>query len=674
MKLAFTGFTGILSFVVSASIQPSFAQTQNDIARNDSRMVIGAEEVVVIGTKVKINEVDIPGAVDKIARDQLEHEHVNFTADLFKKVPGVYFSHFNQGIISANIAMRGYDGEGSSPHSKLLIDGIPSNLHVGYSEMDALFPLEIDSIDIVKGTNDPRYGLHNIAGNVNLTSRQDLDNNQLEFLAGSFGTYEAQAYYANKIGNFSQHYFIGSRKVDGYRDQSALDKTTFSGKWFYDLSETIRLGVIARHFIYDAEAPGYLSQQDARAHPTSSAPFSNSDGGKKTTDHLSTHLDITLSESVDWALKGYVQHFERQRWVRFTEAVKQQERYEDEKQAGVISTLSWSPLKNWLVNWGVDYETQNNVHQRFVTLDRERTGVTARDHQFDFNHYGTFVQIQQNLTETFTWIAGARATTFGGDFLNRATGQSRDINDYGTLTQPTLALQYNPSLALGLFANLGRTYQVGNGIGAYALPGKDVDASRNDGSEIGAKFSIVESLNLRFSLWQQHANNELAAKADGSGDFENVGKTERKGWELVFNWEPMNDWYVWGSYTDQTATLTEPGITNAAIKNNSLNHIPKYTAALGIEYQITSSLKANLFNTYQGNSYVSNNNSLGQFGGYCITDIGLHYAWRGGDIGLQITNAFDRYSEYVYFDTDILNTIHSPGDPLGINVSVSFDL
>jgi iron complex outermembrane receptor protein len=662
----------LLTCTISTLITP--VASAQAASKNDSRMVIGTEEVVVIGKQVNLTEVVIPGAVDTIARDQLEYEHVNFTADLFKKVPGVYFSHFNQGIISANIAMRGFDGEGSSPHSKLLIDGIPANLHVGYSEMDALFPLEIAAIEVVKGTNDPRYGLYNTAGNVNIKSRHDLDHNQLEFLAGSFGSYEAQAYVANKSGDFSQHYFIGARKTDGYRDQSGLEKTTFSGKWFYDFSDAIRLGVIARHFNYEADAPGYLSEADAHNKPRSSATFSSSDGGNKTTNHLSAHLDIALADNIDWSLKTYLQHFERQRWVRFTAIAKQQERYEDEKQAGVISTLSWSLAQDWLLNWGVDYEAQDNLHQRFVTSNRERTGVISRNHQFDFNHYGTYIQLQQNLTETFTWIAGVRATEFSGSFINQANGQERDINDYGTLTQPTLSLQYNPSLMLGFFANMGRTYQIGNGIGAYALPGKDVNASRNNGNEIGTKYSPTDNVDLRFSLWQQNASNELAAKADSSGDFENIGKTERKGWELVFNWRPLDDWYAWGSYTDQNATLVEPGLTNVAIKNNTLNHIPEYTAALGVEYQITSALKANLFNRYQGKSYVSNDNSLGQYGQYRITDLSFNYAWNGGDLGLRITNLFNRYSEYVYYDTDIKDTIHSPGDSRGFTLSVSFDL
>ncbi len=630
-----------------------------------SAVTIG-EEMTVIGKSNEIQEVELSGSQDLLARDQLEHEHVNYTADLFKKVPGIYFSRFNQGIISANIAMRGFDGEGSSPHSKLLIDGTPSNLHVGYSEMDALFPMEIDHIRVVKGTFDPRFGLHNVAGNVQMFSRQTGDAKELELMYGSFDTYEAQGYYANESGNLTQSYFVGTRKTAGYRDHSDLDKTTVSGKWFYDFTDDLTVGLIARHFTYEADAPGYLSKAEARQDPKASAAFSNTDGGNKTTDHLSLHINYQLADDIEWLVKAYHQSFDRHRWVKFTASANQQERVEDEKQNGLISVLNWKINPDWLVQWGLDYEAQDNLHQRFVSDQRQRTGVVSRNHQFDFNHYGSYLQIENQLTPKMQWNAGVRVNRYSGDFTNLVNNQQRDINDYGTLTQPVAGLSYQAVPALSLFANWGKTYQVGNGISAYALPGKDVEASENTGREIGFHFAPQFPVELRASLWQQNASNELTAKADGSGDFENIGETEREGWEVLVSWQPNEAWYFWTSYTKQEAILAEPGPTNTAIKGNWLNHIPEYSAALGVNYQINTYWKISLFNTTQSDSYVSNNNSLGRFGDYSLTELRLGFETGKHTLGLQVTNIFDDYYEYVWFDSA---TLHSPGDGRATNLS-----
>jgi len=656
-------FNRLSAIIVGLIITPATIADQTSQDRKSS-MKIG-EEVIVIGKSNEIQEVELSGSRDILARDQLENEHVNFTADLFKKIPGVYFSRFNQGIISANIAMRGFDGEGSSPHSKLLIDGIPSNLHVGYPEMDALFPMEIDHIEVVKGTFDPRFGLHNVAGNVQMYSRQSGDEKELELMYGSFDTYEAQGLYASESDNMDQTYFIGTRKTAGYRDHSDLEKTTVSGKWFYDVTEDVNIGLIARHFTYEADAPGYLSKTLAHQDPTASAIFSNTDGGDKTTDHLSLHLNYQVSDDIEWIVKAYHQSFDRHRWVKFTAAANQQERVEDEKQNGLISILSWTINPEWLVQWGIDYEAQDNLHQRFVSNQRQR-GAVSRNHQFDFNHYGSYLQVENQLTEKLQWNAGVRVNRYTGDFTNLANNQHRDINDYGNLTQPAAGLNYQATPSLSLFANWGKTYQIGNGISAYALPGKDVDASENTGSEIGFQLTPQIPFELRFSLWQQNASDELTAKSDGSGDFENVGKTERDGWEILLSWQPAGAWYLWTSYTKQEAILAEPGATNAAIKGNWLNHIPDYSAALGVDYQINSNWKVSLFNTTQSDSYVSNNSSLGKFGDYSLTELRIGFATGNHDINLQVTNLFDEYYEYVWFDTD---TLHSPGDGRAVNLS-----
>ncbi|EPX61704.1 TonB-dependent receptor [Cystobacter fuscus DSM 2262] len=44
---------------------------------------------------------------------------------------------------------------GGDRHTRLLIDGIASNLHIGVSDLKSVFPLEIERMEVVKGTNAP---------------------------------------------------------------------------------------------------------------------------------------------------------------------------------------------------------------------------------------------------------------------------------------------------------------------------------------------------------------------------------------------------------------------------------------------------------------------------------------------------------------------------------------
>ncbi|WP_426444573.1 TonB-dependent receptor plug domain-containing protein, partial [Salmonella enterica] len=107
---------------------------------------------------------------------------------------------------------------------KLLIDGIPSNDNAGGMPfLGTLFPLDIARIEVVRGTNDARYGLHNIAGNVNIVTRQGGNYDEARLTYGSFNTRQVQVVKGVENGNWSQNYFVGYEKSDGYRDHAQAE-------------------------------------------------------------------------------------------------------------------------------------------------------------------------------------------------------------------------------------------------------------------------------------------------------------------------------------------------------------------------------------------------------------------------------------------------------------------
>ena len=240
----------------------------------------GVEEtVVVIGspgarTALHLGSQDLLGSVDIIGADQLQRENVDLSYELLKKVPGVYVSDYNQGVVAGGIGMRGFNTEGDIMHVKLLVDGIPTNVNSGVGDLNAIFPFDIDRIELVKGTNDPRYGLFNIAGNVQVFTSPPGRYTKLKVLGGAFGTRDVQGSTAFATGRVSHVYFGGYRTSRGYRDNSDLDRYAFSGKWFYTpASDGWRVGLVARSYDFDTQAPGYLTLAQSRQQPRSSPAF-----------------------------------------------------------------------------------------------------------------------------------------------------------------------------------------------------------------------------------------------------------------------------------------------------------------------------------------------------------------------------------------------------------------
>ncbi|MEA1868265.1 MAG: TonB-dependent receptor plug domain-containing protein, partial [Thermodesulfobacteriota bacterium] len=198
-----------------------------------------------------LKTADLPTSVDVLGGDQIENENIDFTMELFKKLPGTYYGDWNQGVVSGTFSLRGFDAN-HDVATALIVDGIPHNWARGSMDIQPFFPMEIERIELVKGTNDPRYGLNNIAGNANLFTKRGGNYSQVKLLHGSFQTSEGDILVAREADGFSQTYFAAYRRTDGYRDHSDMNKGAVSGKWFYTTSDDrLSVGVIARFFDMD---------------------------------------------------------------------------------------------------------------------------------------------------------------------------------------------------------------------------------------------------------------------------------------------------------------------------------------------------------------------------------------------------------------------------------------
>lgn len=631
------------------------------------------ETVIVIGDVDDLKTSELAGSVDVLSQEELRYEHVDDTLELFKKVPGVYLSRYNQGVINTDIAIRGFAGDGTTPHGKLLIDGIPSNFHNGYNELDQLFPLNIDSITVFKGTSDPRYGLFNTAGNYNVTTRQDTAK-ELEVTLGSFNTKEVQGYAGFENDSFMQSYSFGYRENKGYRDHTDLEKYALSGNWQWNIDDDKSFRVSVRHANYEGDSAGYLSKEQARENPEQSASFANQDGGDKEVNHISLHWDQHVSQDVQWSLKGYWQTFERERWVRFSQAGSLQDRFDDQTHYGLSSTINWSLSDEWFVDWGVNYEAQDVLEQRFGTIGQTRTRDTSnviRDLDYDFNTYGTYVKLIHEPNEKVRWNVALRADRIDGDLRPARNAETRDTFDFGTILQPKFNIVYSPVERFNVFANLGRSFQHPFGSAAYATNDRNArDVSINDGWELGAQWSPSQLLTLRVSFWEQKATDEFVV-VDGTS--RNVGETERNGFDLAFNGAVNDAFSYWGSYTSVNSEILKTSSVASATEGNELRSIPEYTISLGANYQFTPKFVTRLHLDSQGDYFINENNLGGKFGEYTLLNASADYDAGWGIIKLQLNNLTDEEYEYVFdFSDDGTSTIHSPGD--GINGSVSVNV
>lgn len=678
--------TFALSLVMSIPAHANDKGKQEKQEKQDNS-VFELGEMVVTDSRAeaagKLESRDILSSVDILNADKIANQNVLTSYDLFHRMPGVQITQFNQGTTTGKFSFRAFNGEGNINGVKLLIDGIPSNTNDGNMPfIDAVFPLDIESIEVVRGTNDPRYGLHAIAGDATINTYQGGNYLKGRVSYGGFNTPQIQTGLGHESGGFAQNYTINYISTSGYRDHADSDKKSFSGKWFYTPEDNkFKVGLIARWSDAEADEPGYLTQAQAQKNPRQSMPHNATDGDKRQTGQLSGHFDMNVRDDLFWSTKVYANTFDDKRWVTFSSNVAQQERLAEEIQYGAMTTLTYRPIISWLDDFslesGFDVQYQNNKSYRYLTKNRVRTSQT-RAQEFDFEIHGGYVQA---MIQPFKWLRvtpGFRVDSVNGNFVNRANGKLADVNNYGNIWQPKMGAVITPIDGYSLYGNWGRTFQVATGAASYktSATAKNLAPSINDGWEVGIKVQPVNWAEGRVAYWQQSATNEWRRQLNNpNGDSTNIGATDRKGVDVELKVSPIEPLSVWGTISLQKAIIKTPSPTTPQFKGNEIDHTPDYLFSAGIDYQFTPEFKSSLWTTGQGAYFPDEANKRKQVGEYALLNLDLSYKVnKMVELQFQAKNLTNTYWEYVWDDG--AQTLHSPGDGRAFYgaISVNYDL
>jgi len=361
MKVVSTSLAVITALLSTATVKAQSA---------DSTITLGGLYVTAKSSG-PLRTNSIMTSVDIMGGEQVEDKNVSNSWELLGQMPGIQLTETGQGAESGKATFRAFNGEGYINGIKVLIDGIPSNVNSGNQRfIDMVFPLDIDLIEVVRGTNDPRYGLHNIGGNINFVTRQGGNYTDGRVTYGSFNTREFQLALGREDGNFAQNYFLAKQDSDGFRDHSESNKYSLGGKWFYtDDTDTFTAGLSARLYHHQAQESGFLTAQQLHASRTQSPDKNANDGDDRDMKQLSADINWQLNDDLSMSNKLYFNSYDDDRTITFTDYplgnAPRQRRQWNEKQTGVLSTLTWRANDVIALEGGINYEHQDNEYRRY---------------------------------------------------------------------------------------------------------------------------------------------------------------------------------------------------------------------------------------------------------------------------------------------------------------------
>lgn len=606
-------------------------------------------------------------SVDVLGADQIEDKNVSQSWELLGQMPGIQLTETRQGAESGKVSFRAFNGEGYLNAIKTLIDGVPSNVNSGNQRfIDMLFPLEISYIEVVRGTNDPRYGLHNIGGNVNFGTRQGGTYTDARLGYGSYNTRSAQLAVGRESDGVARNYFLGYQDSDGYRDNDASKKYSIGGKWFYGNLEDdgLRAGLTARAYHNEADEPGFMTAEELRTHRRGSDLRNRNDGDDRDMRQVAAHVDLKLADALYFGTKLYYNSYEDDRRITFSDLptgnAPRQRRIWDESQFGMLNTLTWNASSVLTLEGGFNYEQQDNRYQRMRFSYAEPTDFWAtpariqNDERHSFDNWGAYVQAIYQPIEALKIVPAYRVDRYSGR-TRLVDGTTGRLQRYGNINQPKLSVVYALTPSANIYANWGRTAQVltGGTAPAYLTPGQAaMSPSTNTGMELGMKFSPFRGAQARVAVWQQDAENEIS-NMPATGTTVQLGKTRRRGVDAQISAPLGERWTVWASHAYQEARIERDGRAGVeSLEGNEVAAVPRHISNVGVDFRATDALKFGLQGRAQGDYYLEERNVAGKYGNFAVLDLSAGYqinpTW---SVDLQVKNATGREYAYVWYDS-----------------------
>lgn len=370
-------------------------------------------EVLVSTTRSSRTITNIPTRIEVIAGEELDEKGNMKPGDirmLLAESTGIQAQQTSATSGNSSIRIQGLDGK----YTQIIRDGFP--LYAGFSGGLGLLqiaPLDLQQVEVIKGSSSTLYGGGAIAGLVNLVSKKPADQRQLNFLLNGTSALglDASGFYAQKFKK------VGTTIYAAYNHGSAYDP---SNTGFTAIPEFNRFTLNPKLFI---------------------------DLNERTT--LSAGLNTTVEKRIGGDLEyikgnGNDQHsyFEENKTQRYSTQLELEHQLNDKEKLIFRNSVSYYNRSIGLPDYlfsGVQLSTYSEVNYsrkgkkadwvggiNFLSDHfKEDKNNNAALRSYNYTTIGGFVQNTWNLTDQFIVESGIRTdyhNDYGIFFLPRISG------------------------------------------------------------------------------------------------------------------------------------------------------------------------------------------------------------------------------------------------------------
>ena len=240
-----------VSFVGYEPVQQTFALPQvNPPAVVRLQAGEELEEVIVSATRSSRTIENIPSRIEFLGTEELEEKAIMRSANiamLLRESTGIQMQQTSLSSANQSIRIQGLDGR----YTQLLKDGFPlfGGFAGGLSIMQ-IPPLDLQQVEIIKGSSSTLYGGGAIAGLVNLVTKTPSPERQLTLMLDqtSAGGTTFNSFYGEQFGKLGLTLFGSANRQqaydvneDDFSDLPEIRSLTFNPSFFYQLNESAKV-------------------------------------------------------------------------------------------------------------------------------------------------------------------------------------------------------------------------------------------------------------------------------------------------------------------------------------------------------------------------------------------------------------------------------------------------
>lgn len=211
-----------LTFAKAEGVSNSTAIAADTLTREEMKL----DEVLVIGSRAPLTELQSAKIVSVVTRDDIARAAAGSINDVLKLVTGVDVRQRGSFGVQTDISVRG----GNFDQIAILLNGINiSSPHTGHLSAD--FPVstdDIERIEVLEGPASRIFGASAFNGVVNIITRSKSDNiADVHISSGSYGYVNSNASLHASTGIFSSNVSGGYTRSDGATNNSAFESSRF---------------------------------------------------------------------------------------------------------------------------------------------------------------------------------------------------------------------------------------------------------------------------------------------------------------------------------------------------------------------------------------------------------------------------------------------------------------